>query len=808
MRRWRWVVWPLLPLWLFCTMDWSLSSSGGDDGGTTEIPNAVLHGRLYEVVADCADTTVVPCDSALVRLFPHDYDPVVHRLGIGGDTVHIDTGYTDARGDFAIAATRTKRYNLVSRSKRWAVGILPGISLTDTDSVHVTDTLVSLGGLRGRVTADSSLGGGTAVVYVPGTPFITTADDTGAFVLSELPSDTLEIHFAYAPADTDTVTRIDTVIRVQPPSDDTADIGEVGLDSGTVRGAGSWKSDSIAVRTILDANGLNSVAVGDVSTPSSDGRIGALDLEGLGLDTLPSVVGGLDSLHTLLVKDNRLKGLPSETAHLSKLVTLDAEANSLLELPAGVGELPLLRMLNLRSNDLRSLPGTVVQLERPLFSHLYLEGNFLCALPDSIRAWADGQQPGWHVSQRCDTYTGDSLVVRAILDANRLDTVPVEQVAATSGGPRIAILVLDRAAIPVTVLPEVVGELDSLHELVATDAQLGEIPASIGRLVALEYLSLSRNRLVQLPDRVGDLQNLVGLHLTANLLTSLPASIVNLTGLSDLDLDSNRLCALPSDIATWANAFDPDWRNTQSCVPSEGMVEIPAGYFISDGGDTVSIGTAFFMDTVEVTEAMMCAVLPDWPDAPGTPSSVLPATNVSWYAAVRYCNALSRLMGQDTAYSYESIGWDTAAGLVCHRDRAGFRLPTADEWELAARGGRGLEYATDDGTLDCGKASYDGCGNAGPSPVASYPANPFGLHDLSGNVWEWCTDHWDSRYPKPANSRTDYVTELGPDRVVRGGAWDTPDSSAPSMLSCGEFDWKAPSYRAAHLGMRTVLRAE
>lgn len=98
----------------------------------------------------------------------------------------------------------------------------------------------------------------------------------------------------------------------------------------------------------------------------------------------------------------------------------------------------------------------------------------------------------------------------------------------------------------------------------------------------------------------------------------------------------------------------------------------------------------------------------------------------------------------------------------------GFDLPREAEWEYACSGGKQYVYGTADGTIDGDIVNYArtvGC----PVDVGSYPQNPFGLYDMSGNVWEWCND-WSGAY-----SRGHAINPTGPDsglsRIVRGGGW-------------------------------------
>jgi formylglycine-generating enzyme required for sulfatase activity len=112
------------------------------------------------------------------------------------------------------------------------------------------------------------------------------------------------------------------------------------------------------------------------------------------------------------------------------------------------------------------------------------------------------------------------------------------------------------------------------------------------------------------------------------------------------------------------------------------------------------------------------------------------------------------------------ITWYGAKAFAVHYD---LDLPTEAQWEYAARGGA-LEYlyATDDGTIDASKANFNST-IGHPIDIGSYPANPFGVYDMSGNVSEWC-NNWFSPYPS-----LPVVNPVGPEtgssRVYRGGTY-------------------------------------
>ena len=214
----------------------------------------------------------------------------------------------------------------------------------------------------------------------------------------------------------------------------------------------------------------------------------------------------------------------------------------------------------------------------------------------------------------------------------------------------------------------------------------------------------------------------------------------------------------------------------------EGMVLIPAGTFqIGDEdarGDARPVTTvhldAFYMDIYEVTNAQFKEFVDANPGALKTIEDEIgttrdlrhwngtdypagkadhPVVNVSWYAALAYA------------------GW------------AEKRLPTEAEWEYAARGGlAGKRYPWGDDEPTPAHANYKDSGIGGTTPVGQYPANGYGLYDMTGNVAEWCLDQWDWGYQFPNNSRNpigggDYLIALTDAeywtdyRVARGGSW-------------------------------------
>ena len=135
----------------------------------------------------------------------------------------------------------------------------------------------------------------------------------------------------------------------------------------------------------------------------------------------------------------------------------------------------------------------------------------------------------------------------------------------------------------------------------------------------------------------------------------------------------------------------------------------------------------------------------------------------------------------------------------------GYRLPTEAEWEYAARAGTTTAYYNGDDASKLDQiAWFDESWSSGSThPVGKKKKNPWGLYDMSGNVWEWCWDWFGSDYYKSSLAIDPTGPDTGSVRVFRGGSWGNSASNARSA-SRNNHD---PGTRAHHLGFRLVSSA-
>jgi formylglycine-generating enzyme required for sulfatase activity len=242
------------------------------------------------------------------------------------------------------------------------------------------------------------------------------------------------------------------------------------------------------------------------------------------------------------------------------------------------------------------------------------------------------------------------------------------------------------------------------------------------------------------------------------------------------------------------------------------MVWLPGGQFTMGSNEgnpdeapahPVTVGP-FAIDKYPVTHDLFVKVeLPNpshWQDNPRKP-----VERVRWRDAKRYCNERSLLEGLKPCYNEKTPNWD------CDFSASGYRLPTEAEWEYAARAGSEGPY--DFGPADRLRQYAWFADNAERTthPVGQKKPNGWGLHDMYGNVSQWCEDVYDPAYYKTSPA----VDPHGPPnpgrdvkRVLRGGNWKSSPETCRASYRQGERTGDSDAcFNTDYCGLRCVRRA-
>ena len=162
-----------------------------------------------------------------------------------------------------------------------------------------------------------------------------------------------------------------------------------------------------------------------------------------------------------------------------------------------------------------------------------------------------------------------------------------------------------------------------------------------------------------------------------------------------------------------------------------------------------------------------------------------PVEQVTWNDAVEFCQKLSQKTGKT------------------------YRLPSEAEWEYACRAGTSTPFYFGDtitpdlvnynGNYPYGSAQ-SGLNHERTTDVGSFPPNSFGLYDMHGNIWEWCSDKWHGNYNGAPSNGSSWETGTDNNRVLRGRSWGYNAVNCRSALrreDSAKFRWKDTGFRVA-----------
>jgi formylglycine-generating enzyme required for sulfatase activity len=346
----------------------------------------------------------------------------------------------------------------------------------------------------------------------------------------------------------------------------------------------------------------------------------------------------------------------------------------------------------------------------------------------------------------------------------------------------------------------------ALYEKLLAEAQALNVPKSEILLTALtQYFNKTEaifddSRLAQLEKRVAFLETQ-----SRQVQAILSPSEIALPSLQECEfelVDVDR----KGEIIKRVNAIAQYFSESLSSEVSLTMVAIPGGTFLmgapqaekgsqeSEKPQHLVTITPFFLSQFPVTQAQWQAVANlakirrDLnPDPAYFKGDDRPVERVSWYDAIEFCERLSRQTNR------------------C------YRLPSEAEWEYACRGGTIKPFyfgETITGELANYIAKKIYCEESSQldrqetTNAGSFPPNAFGLYDMHGNVWEWCSDRWHDNYENAPNDGSAWLSENEREpRVLRGGGWDFYPEHC---RSASRFSFPPTATQINQIGLRVV----